>query len=93
LLVGHENEIDDVNDAVGLEDVAVVTVAMPLFASVSMNLATGHRCREVFALDGFESGFAAALLDHLPIGEVMAFSTMVLLEYMAAPPTSGSFRA
>jgi hypothetical protein len=46
-LVRHKDSIDDVNDVVRLKDTAVVSVAMTLFASVSM-IGDGQSRRKVF---------------------------------------------
>lgn len=63
-LVGHEDGVDDVDDAVGLEDIGCGDGGHAALGVGEHDLAAGHGCGEVFALDGLESGFAAALFNH-----------------------------
>ena len=64
-LVGHEDGVDDVNDTVRLEDIGCGDGGHAAFGVGEHDFSIRHRGCEVFALNGFESGFAAALLDHL----------------------------
>ena len=63
-LVGHEDGVDDVDDAVGLEDVGRGDGGHAALGVGEHDVAAGHGGGEVFALNGLEGGFAAALLDH-----------------------------
>ena len=64
-LVGHEDGVDDVNDAVRLEHICRGDCGHAALSVGQHDLAAGHRGGEVFALYGLEGGFAAARFDHL----------------------------
>ena len=64
-LVGHEDGVDNVDDAVRLEDIGRGDGGHAALCVGQHNLAAGRCDDEVFALDGLEGGFAAALLDHV----------------------------
>jgi hypothetical protein len=63
-LAGHEDGVDDVDDTVGLKDVGCGDDGHAALRVGEHDLAAGHGCCEIFALNGFEGGLAAALLDH-----------------------------
>src|SRR5437667_9274782 len=63
-LVGHEDGVDDVDDAIRLEDVGCGDGRHAALGVSEHDLAAGGGGGEIFALDGFEGGLAAALLDH-----------------------------
>ena len=53
-LVGHEDGVDDVDDAVGLEDVGCGDGGHAAFGVGEHDLVAGHGGDEIFALDGLE---------------------------------------
>ena len=61
-LVGHEDGVDDVDDAVRLEDIGCRDDGDAALGVGEHDFAARHGGDEIFALDGFEGGFAAALL-------------------------------
>ena len=63
-LAGHEDGVDDVDDAVRLEDIGCGDDGHAAFGIGQHDLVAGHGDGEVFALHGLEHGFAAALFDH-----------------------------
>lgn len=63
-LVGHEDCVDDVNDAVRLEDIGRCDCGHAALCVGEHDLIAGHGGDEVFTLDSLDSGLAAALLDH-----------------------------
>jgi hypothetical protein len=64
-LVGHEDSVDDVDDAVGLEDVRGDDGGHASLGVSEHDLTAGHGGSEVLTLNGLERGLAAALLDHV----------------------------
>ena len=63
-LVGHEDGVDDVDDAVRLEYVRGGDGGHAAFGVGEHDLAAHHGDGEVFTLHGLEGGFTAAFLDH-----------------------------
>src|SRR5580698_5148282 len=63
-LVGHEDGVDDVDDAVGLEDIGRGDDGHSTLCVGDHDLAIRHGNGEIFTLNGLEHGLAATLLDH-----------------------------
>src|SRR5690242_18746523 len=64
-LAGHKNRVDDVDDAVGLEDIGCGDGSCSAFSVGEHDMTTGHRRGQVFALHRLQHGLAVTLLDHL----------------------------
>ena len=63
-LAGHEDVVDDVDDAVGLEDIRGGDDGHIALCVGERDLVAHHGDGKILALDGLESGLAAALLNH-----------------------------
>lgn len=63
-LFRHKNGVDDVDNAIGLEDIGCGDGSHAAFRVGDDDVHARHGGDEGFALDGFEFGFAVAFLDH-----------------------------
>src|SRR5438270_8565093 len=63
-LVGHEDGVDDVDDAVRLEDVGCGDGGHAALCVGEDDFVAGDGGGEIFTLNGFDRGLAAALFDH-----------------------------